>query len=63
MEMPNHLTKINLNIIEEPKVNYISSLLDKNIQILLTNLQEQYKDYFAWDYHKMPILDRKLVEH
>lgn len=26
-------------------------------------LLKQYRDCFAWDYHEMPGLDRKLVEH
>jgi len=42
---------------------YVSSLLDVNIKNKLIKLLIEYKDYFAWDYHEMPGLDGRLVEH
>jgi hypothetical protein len=37
--------------------------LDSSFREELIELLKEYKDYFAWDYSKMPGLDRSIVEH
>lgn len=60
---PFPLKETNLNMLENSKVTSISSLFETEFQIQLTDLLAKYKNCFAWDYHEMPSLDQKPVEH
>jgi hypothetical protein len=42
---------------------FISKRLDPELQEPMTRLLKEYLDCFAWDYTKMPRLDRDIVEH
>ncbi|CAL9024615.1 unnamed protein product [Prunus brigantina] len=41
---------------------FVLNLLDPDVYEIITLLHE-FRDCFAWHYHEMPGLDRKLVEH
>ena len=41
---------------------YISSKIPKSFKDRIVALLKNYKDCFAWDYHEMPGLSRKVVE-
>ena len=57
------MEEINLNIMEEPRVTYINSLLPTNLKKHIILLLQEFKDCFAWNYYEMPELDRSIVEH
>jgi len=48
---------------DKPRLTYVSAKLDLEYKQKLVSLLKGYKDCFAWQYYKMPGLDRKLVEH
>jgi hypothetical protein len=48
---------------DKPRPTFISANLDSSFREELIELLKEYKDYFAWDYSKMPGLDRSIVEH
>ena len=56
------MEEVNLDIVEEPRITYISSLQPSNKEGVIAILRE-FKDYLAWNYDEMPSLDRSLVEH
>jgi len=41
----------------------MSAKLDSGCKQQLTDLLKEYKDCFAWEYTKLPSLDRSIVEH
>jgi hypothetical protein len=47
---------------DKPRPTFISANLDSSFREEFKLLKE-YKDCFAWDYLKMPGLDRSIVEH
>lgn len=57
------LMEVNLGTQEEHRITYISQVLEPGMREQIFQLLKQYRDCFAWDYHEMPGLDRKLVEH
>lgn len=58
-----HLEKVNLGDMNNPRLVYISSLLDDILKIKLKEMLNEFKDYFSWSYEDMSRLDKKLVEH
>ncbi|XP_075507377.1 uncharacterized protein LOC142544201 [Primulina tabacum] len=62
-EIQDPLEEINLGELENPKVVYVSKLLEEQLKQDLISMLKEYKDCFAWTYDDMPGLDRKLVEH
>ena len=62
-QMHDLMEEVNLGIVEEPKITYISSLLPSNLKEQIISLLHEFKDCFAWNYDEMPRLDRSLVEH
>ncbi|XP_073279540.1 uncharacterized protein [Primulina huaijiensis] len=62
-EVQDPLGEINLGGLENPKVVYVSKLLEEQLKQDLINMLKEYKDCFTWSYDDMPGLDRKLVEH
>ena len=57
------MEKVNLGIVEEPRITYISSLLSTNLKEQIISLLQEFKDYFAWNFDEMSGLDRGHVEH
>ena len=41
----------------------VSGLLTKDQQIELSQFVAKHQDYLAWDYTKMPGLDKRLIKH
>ena len=54
---------MNLDIVEESRITYVSSLLPSNLKEGIIIILQEFKDWFAWNYDKMPGLDKGLVEH
>ena len=57
------MEEVNLSIVEEPRITYISSLLPFDLKEEIIAIPHEFKDYFAWNYDEMLGLDRSLVEH
>ena len=57
------MEEVNLNTVEEMRINYISSLLPSSLKEGIIIILQEFKEYFAWNYDKMPRLDMSLVEH
>lgn len=53
---------VNLEIGEDSWPTFINGLLELELQVEIVKLLKEFEDCFAWDYHEMPGLDRKLVE-
>ncbi|CAL2236862.1 unnamed protein product [Prunus armeniaca] len=62
-EVEDSLQEINLGIEEDPRPTFISALLKEPLKSEIIALLHDFRDCFAWHYHEMPGLDRKLVEH
>ncbi|BFG15851.1 hypothetical protein CerSpe_021250 [Prunus speciosa] len=46
-----------------PRPTFISALLEEPLRSEIITLMHDFRDCFAWHYHEMPRLNRKLVEH
>ena len=57
------MEEVNLDTVEEPRINYISYLFSTNLKEWIISLLQEFKDCFALNYDEMPRLDRSLVEH
>ncbi|KAM2893649.1 hypothetical protein FF1_008976 [Malus domestica] len=57
------LEEINVGTTDDPRPLFISALLPQQMKDELRVLLEEFKDCFAWSYHKMPGLDHTLAEH
>ena len=57
------MEEVNLDIVEEPRITYISSLLPFDLNEWIIAILQEFKDCFAWNYDEMPGLDKSLVEH
>jgi len=57
------LVEVDIGNGDRPWPTFISAKLDSECKQQLTDLLKEYKDCFAWDYTKMPGLDRSIVEH
>ena len=62
-QVPEPMEEVNPNIVEKPKITYISSLLPTNLKEQIILLLQEFKNCFAWNYGEMLGLDRILVEH
>ena len=62
-EVTDPLDEINLGSLEEPRVTYVSSLLQGDLKEQIIHTLKEFKDCFAWSYEEMPGLKRDLVEH
>ncbi|CAL2230424.1 unnamed protein product [Prunus armeniaca] len=62
-ELEDPLQEINLRTEEDPRPTFISALLKEPLKSELIALLHEFRHCFAWHYHEMPGLDRKLVEH
>ena len=57
------MEEVNLDIVEDPRITYISSLIPSNFKEGIIETLQEFKDCFAWNYDEMPGLDKSLVEH
>jgi hypothetical protein len=57
------LEEIDIGDGDKPRPTFISASLDSSFREELIKLLKEYKDFFAWDYSKMPGSDRSIVEH
>ena len=57
------IEEVNLSIVEEPRIIYISSLLPPDLKEGIIAILQEFKDSFSWNYDEMLGLDRRLVEH
>jgi len=57
------LEEIDIGDGDRPRPTFISANLDPKYKQELKSLLKEYKDCFAWEYYKMPGLDRSIVEH
>ena len=57
------MKEVNLDTVEESRITYISSLMPSNLKEGIIIMLQEFKDFFAWNYDKMPRLDGSLVEH
>ena len=55
------MEEVNLSTVEEPGITYISSLLTFNLKEGIIAILWEFKDCYAWNYDKIPGLDRSLV--
>ncbi|GKV11259.1 hypothetical protein SLEP1_g22525 [Rubroshorea leprosula] len=63
VDVQDPLKEVNLGTEAEPRITFVSGLLPPGMRDQIICLLHEFKDYFAWDYSKMPGLDRELVEH
>ena len=56
------MEEVNLVIVEQPMITYISSLLPFDLKKEINAILQEFKDCFAWNYDEMPGSDRSLVE-
>ena len=54
---------VNLGIVEELRIAYISSLLPTNLKEYIISLLQEFNNCFAWNYDEMLGLDRGLMEN
>ena len=57
------MEEVNLDIVEESRITYISSLLPSDLKEWIIAILQEFKDCFDWNYDEMPGLERSLVEH
>ena len=57
------LEEVDIGPGDRPRPTYISAKLDPEYKRELIDLLKEFKDCFAWEYYKMPSLDRSIVEH
>ena len=62
-EVEDPLQEINLETEDDPRPTFINGLLEEPIKSEIIALLHDFRDCFAWHYHEMPGLDRRLVEH
>jgi hypothetical protein len=61
--LANDLEEVNIGPGDKPWPTSISKMLDPSQREPMIGLLKEYSDCFAWDYTKMPGLDRSIVEH
>jgi hypothetical protein len=57
------LEEIDIGNGDKPRPTFISANLESGFREGLVKLLKEYRDCFAWDYSKMPGLDRSIVKH
>jgi hypothetical protein len=62
-EVHNPLIEVNLETKDEPRLIYASENLLDDYRKSLVSLLYTYKDYFAWDYDELSMLDKSFVAH
>ena len=62
-QVHNPIEEVNLYIVEELRITYISYLLSSDLKEGIIAILQEFKDCFAWNYDEIPVLDISLVEH
>jgi hypothetical protein len=57
------LEEVDIGNGDKPRPTFIIASLESDFREELIKFLREYKDCFAWDYSKMPGLDRSIVEH
>jgi hypothetical protein len=57
------LEEVDIGLGDKPQPTFISKKLNPELQEPMIVLLKEYADCFAWDYTKMPGLDKSIVEH
>jgi hypothetical protein len=57
------LNKLNLGIIEEPRIMLVSITLPKQFQLKVKQLLTELKDVFAWNYMELKRIPKPICEH
>jgi hypothetical protein len=57
------LEEIDIGPGDKSRPTFISKKLDPSLRVPMIALLKEYSDCFAWDYTKMPGLDRSIIEH
>jgi hypothetical protein len=57
------LEEVDIGPGDKPWPTFVSKKLDPSLRELMIALLKEYYDCFAWDYTKMPGLDRSIIEH
>jgi hypothetical protein len=57
------LEEVDIDPGDKPQPTFISKKMDPSLREPMIALLKEYSDCFAWDYTKMPGLDRSIVEH
>ena len=57
------LEEVDISPGDKPRPTFISKKLNPDSREPMIALLKEYSDCFAWDYTKMPRLDRSIVEH
>jgi hypothetical protein len=57
------LEEVDIGPRDKPRPTFISKKLSPCLRELMIALLKEYADCFAWDYTKMPALDRSTIEH
>lgn len=60
-EVQDPLLEVNFGIVVNPRLMFFSALLQEDTKKEFIKLLTSYKDYFAWDYHELPRLDRSWL--
>jgi hypothetical protein len=61
--LADELEEVDIGPGDKPRPTFVSKKLDPSLREPMVALLKEYSDYFAWDYTKMPGLDRNIVEH
>ena len=62
-EVQDELEEVNISGDDKIRPIFISKEIGKELREEMIGLIKEYSDCFAWSYHEMPGLDRRLVEH
>ena len=63
MRAADELEAVDIGTGDCPQPTYISKKLEPEFKAQLVDHLKEFSDYFAWEYHEMPGLDRSIVEH
>ena len=63
LQVHDPMEEVNLDIVEEPRITDIGSLLSTNLKEQIMSLLKEFKDCFTWNYDEKLGLDRGLMEH
>jgi hypothetical protein len=57
------LEEVDIGPGDKPQPTFITKKLDPSLREPMIAILKEYSDCFAWDYTKMPRLDRSIIEH
>ncbi|GKU85793.1 hypothetical protein SLEP1_g415 [Rubroshorea leprosula] len=63
VDVQDPLKEVNLGTEAEPRITFVNGLLPPEMRDKIICVLHEFKHCFAWDYSKMPGLNKELVEH